>query len=74
MASVGNCTVTAPTGPGLTVTSLVLNSVRSLEYDFPGDMVYIKLADGKVRDFDLNTIATITQTVSGNTHTVTITT
>ncbi len=74
MASIGNATVTAPVGPGKTVTSLVLNAIRSLEYDFPADMIYIKLASGSVREFELATIATITQTVSGDTHTVTITT
>jgi len=74
MASIGNCTVTAPVGSGKTATSLVLNAVRSLEYDFPADMIYITRADGRVAEFELATIATITQTVSGDTHTVTIST
>lgn len=74
MASVGNCTVTGPYGPGKTATAVVLNAVRSLEYDFPADMIYIKLASGRVAEFELATIATITQTVSGDIHTITITT
>jgi len=74
MASIGNCTVTAPFGPGDASVSTLLSGVRELVYDFPADMLRIKLATGKVAQYDLNTIATITHTVSGDTHTVTITT
>lgn len=74
MASIGNCTVTAPFGPGDASVSTLISNVISLEYDFPGDMIYIKKQDGRVVEYDLNTIATITHTVSGDTHTVTITT
>lgn len=74
MASIGNCTITAPFGPGDASVATVISGVRSLEYDFPADMIYIKRADGRVAEYELATIATITHTVSGDTHTVTITT
>lgn len=74
MASVGNCTITAPTGPGDAVTSQLFNGVRTLTVDYPADRLLLVLGNGKLHDFDLNTIATITWTVSGNTHTVDFTT
>lgn len=74
MASIGNITVTAPFGPGDASVSTLISDVRELMYDFPADMIYIKTQDGRVTEYDLNTVATITQTISGDTHTVTIST
>lgn len=74
MASIGNITVTAPFGPGDASVASVFNDVRSLTYDFPADMIYITRKDGRVFEFDLNTVATISQTLSGNTWPVVIST
>ena len=74
MASTANATITAPVGPGDTVTSQVYNNIRSLNYLFDRDTFELTLEDGKVVRFSYDTIATTTQTVSGNISTIAITT
>ena len=72
--SVGNITITADTGPELSVSALVLSDVRSLHYDFPSERLQITLGDGVVQHYDYSTIATITHTISAGVATITITT
>lgn len=70
--SVGNMVLTsADIGPGDAVASLNLNGVRELRYNFPDDRLQIILDNGKTRDFDYSTIATITHVISAGVATVT---
>jgi len=70
----GNVTITADIGPGESVTALVVNDVRELRYDFPGDRLQLVLANGKIQNYDYDNVATITHTISGSVATVTIST
>ncbi len=70
--SVGNIVRTsADIGPGDSVASLNLSGVRELRYNFPDDRLQIILSNGKTRDFDYSTIATITHVISSGVATVT---
>ena len=75
MAS-GTATVTGQTGPGATVTSLVLNQVRNILFDFENNMVHIYHLNeaGKTFKLSYQGIATVTFSISGSVTTVTIST
>ena len=72
--AIANCTVTAPIGPGNTVSSLVLNNCRKVEMDVAAEIVRITDEKGKVHEFEYETIATLTWSISGETATVAIST
>lgn len=72
--SVGNVTITADIGPGNSVTSLVLNDVRDLRFNFNQNRLQVILQNGKTRDFDFSTISTITHSISSAVDTITIST
>lgn len=74
MAATGNITVTAPLGPGNTVSSLVLSASRKLEIDYQAEVVRITDQKGKIHEFDYETIATITHSISGEVDTCAIST
>ena len=67
-------TVTGPTGPGKTLTAVVFNLVTRLEFDLAGQNLRIVSDGGKNTNIDLNTIATVTYTISAHVATVTIST
>lgn len=72
MAS-ANITVTAPVGPGKTVTALVISGAKSILFDVDREVFVID--DGvRKHTFDYETIATVTYTISGETGTVTVST
>jgi len=60
----GKLTITAPTGPGSSVTALVLNNVRNLNFDTQRAVLAVTKEDDSVASFDLNATATITATAS----------
>lgn len=68
-----NVTVTAKTGPGLTVTSSVFNKATSMSFDFAKQVFTVGTEDGP-REFDLATIVTVTYTISNKIGTISITT
>jgi len=71
--SVGNMVMTsADIGPGNAVASVNFDGVRELRYNFPDERLQLILANGKTRDFDYSTIATITHTIAAGVATVTI--
>jgi hypothetical protein len=72
--AIQNVTVTAPIGPGGTVTSLVLNNCRSVKFDAKREVVEVEDEGGKMHEFEYETIATVTYTISGETATVAIST
>ena len=74
MAASANITVTAPKGPGGTVTSQLFSAAIGLEYDFKAEIFRLTQSDGVVTEFDFETIATITHTISGEVSTIAITT
>ncbi len=73
MAS-GNLTMTAPKGPGGTVTSLVLNGIRSIKFDMAHETVIVEDINRTITHYDYETIATITYTISGELATIAVTT
>jgi hypothetical protein len=70
----GNITMTAPVGPGDTATSTVFNGSTELKYDFAAEVVSLRDSTGRLHEFDFDTIATITHTISGAVSTVSVTT
>ncbi len=68
----GTVTVTAPTGPGDTVTALVLSNVRLVSFDTVRAALAVTLADDTVRNFDLFATTTITATASAGVFTFVI--
>lgn len=73
-----NITVTGQTGPGLTVTSLVFNNIRELNFQIARSVLEIVYDDPvgntKTTHFDLYTIVTVTYTISTHVATVTVST
>lgn len=69
-----NVTVTAKIGPGDSASSELLSNVRSVTYNIAEDTVDIIRADGGLTTYDYANVATVTQTVSGNVTTFTIST
>lgn len=67
-----NATITAKSGPGIQATSLVLTNCRGFQLDAMGEVLYVTLADGQVRDFSVSPATTWTLTVSGTTYTLTV--
>lgn len=72
--ALANVTVTAPVGPGRTVTSQVINGAREIRFLVEHETFEIVASDGRIHEFEYETIATVTYTISGETATVTITT
>lgn len=60
----GQLTITAPTGPGSSVSSLVLTGVRNLNFDTARAVLAVTLADDTVRNFDIAATSTITATAA----------
>jgi hypothetical protein len=73
MAS-GNLTITAPVGPGDTVTSLVLNGVKSIKFDMANEVIEVVKDDGQILYFEYETIATVTYSISGEVATIAVST
>jgi hypothetical protein len=68
---VGNATVTAKIGPGLSLTTAAINGLTSLYYDYVNQVVKLFLGTQEmVIDVSANT--TFTQTFSGGVYTITI--
>lgn len=67
-------TVTGNTGPGGTVTALVLSNVESIEFDFQHSMINFLYNSGKTFKLAWTSIATVTFSISGGNATVTIST
>ena len=73
MAS-GNLTITAPTGPGNTVTSLALSGCKEVSFEMDREVIKVTDSGGVIRYFDYETTATVTYTISGEIATITIST
>ncbi len=73
MAS-GNVTVTAPIGPGNTVSSLVFSSAKAVLFDMEREVMVITKSNGVKVEFEYETIATVTYTISGEVATITVST
>jgi len=73
MAS-GNITITAPKGPGGTVTSLLLSNARSIKFDMAHETFIVEDVDGKISHYDYETIATVTYTISAELATIAVST
>ena len=67
-------TTTAPVGNGRTVTALIDTGARKLEYDFARNVFTITDINSIITEYDFETIATITHTISGEVSTIAITT
>jgi len=75
-----NLTVTAKIGAGATATALVLNGLQEIRWKIgqttDGSQYKVLEAIGpesdQVRQFDVNASTTVTHTISGATHTVTV--
>ena len=70
-------TITAPVGPGLTVTSLVFDDVQALHFNLTGPIeerkeleVVYNDPDGneKRQQFDIDATTTITDTITNGNH------
>ena len=68
-------TVTGKTGPGLTVTSLVLNDVKGINFQFDSKVVSIYYGEPrKTFELDYDSTATVTFSITAGVSTVTIST
>lgn len=72
MAGINTVTITAKTGPGLTVTTLVINNVSDINFDLIKRELDVIDTNGIIKEFDIDAITTITMTVSSKNYTVTI--
>lgn len=64
-------TVTAKTGPARQVTSLVLTNVKKMELDLVGKIVRFDCDQG-IREFDLVSVATLTDTITSGDHVIVV--
>jgi hypothetical protein len=68
-------TVTAKTGPAVQATSLVLANVTSMVVDMDRKVLQVyqgSLLSGPAKEFDLNGVTTLTDTISGANHTIVV--
>jgi hypothetical protein len=61
-------TVTAKTGPGVTVTSHVFDNLLSITFDLFNQVFTVVYGSGEIRHFSLNEVTTVTDSVSGAVH------
>ena len=64
-------TITLPVGPGLTVSSLVIGSVKSVNYNFVSKVLTV-ITEERIHEFDYDAAVTVTMTISGDNTTVTV--
>lgn len=74
MASSGNVTTTAPIGPGLTATAQQITGFRELTFKPSEEIMSVMESDGRVVDYEYNTIATVTYVIASGVATVTVST
>lgn len=67
-----NITVTAKTGPAVTVTSKVFTGVKKVEFDLVAQVLKVTDADGKIFDFDLYGTTTVTYSVTAHVATIAV--
>lgn len=66
-------TVTGHTGPGGSVTALVLNPVHSIEFNFEDNMVYVEYGTPSKRfPMSYQGVGTVTFSISGGVTTITV--
>lgn len=75
----GTATVTAVNGPGDTRTAEVIQNVQEFKVDLAGDVIQIKsITDGeakpRIQEYDYDSTATLTWTISGEEATITVST
>jgi len=66
-------TITGTLGPDVDVTSLVIENVKSIKFEYTSDgiksgvieIAYVVNEDVKIQYFDLSTVSTVTYTISG---------
>ena len=73
MITTASATVTGDTGPGGSVTSLVLSQMTDFEFDLAHNMIYIMYGTPTKRfPLSLEGVGTVTVTISGSSLTLTI--
>lgn len=66
-------TVTAKTGPAVQNTALVLSDVTNINFDLVGRVVQVfQNSTGKIKEYDLVGVTTVTFTISGSSYTMVI--
>lgn len=73
MAS-GNLTITAPQGPGGSVSALVLNGIKQISFKMDKEVIEVVESGGRITYFEYETIATVTYTISGEVATIAVST
>lgn len=68
-------TVTAKTGPAQQVTAQVLGDVQRMDFDLRANVLFVHQSpssERQIKEFDLNSVATVTFTVSGRNYTMVV--
>lgn len=65
-------TVTAPTGPGVSVTSLVLRNVTDIDFQLGGKSILRVESDNGIDHFDISDSSTVTFTLASGVGTVVV--
>lgn len=67
-------TATGKVGPGLTETAIVYNNVLGLNFDYETMILFItyNYPNTKIAEYDLNSAATLTYTISSGVATVVV--
>ena len=69
----GTATVTAKTGPGVSVTSKVFNDVTGFDVQLERDVIFITHGSPSIiEQFSLTGVTTFTVSISGTVYTITI--
>lgn len=66
-------TVTGSTGPAVVMTTKTFTGVKRVDVELDRQVVHLTLVDGRILDFDLNPIATVTYTIASHVATISMT-
>lgn len=72
MPTPSQATITGKTGPGVTVTSLVLTNLTKFDLRLGGKSVLYTESDQGQREFDVNATSTLTCTIAAGVATIVV--
>lgn len=67
-----NITVTAVAGPARTLTSGLFSNAQAVHFDLVSNTFTVVASDGSIKNFDWQSIGTVTFTVSGGNGTIAV--
>lgn len=67
-----SATVTAKTGPAVQNTAIPISDVASINIDVARQVVTFNLVSGRIREYDLTGVTTLTDTITSGNHVIVV--